>query len=233
VGERRERPRADGLSRILTASAADGGAYTDDEAVLETHHIVIAGFITFALMAEVLRQLAEQPPLREWCLAEVRQHAAGGPLTMEALEKLSTCQNVVLETKRFVPLVAMAFGRASRAFNCDGFEVPDGWTVYLALHLNNHDPAVYTDPGRFDPDRFGPDRAEHLKHPLAFIPQGAEPPTGHRCLGLDYSTFMVLVFLTLLVRGYEWDLPPQDLSYDWRKRPPEPRDGLRVSLRAK
>jgi hypothetical protein len=68
---------------------------------------------------------------------------------------------------------------------------------------------------------------------MAFIPQGAEPPTGHRCLGLDYSTFLVLSFLTLLVRGYVWELPPQDLRHDWRKAPPEPRDGLRMILRAK
>jgi hypothetical protein len=42
---------------------------------------------------------------------------------------------------------------------------------------------------------------------MAFIPQGAEPRTGHRCLGLDYSTFLSVAFLALLVRGYEWDLP--------------------------
>jgi cytochrome P450 len=68
---------------------------------------------------------------------------------------------------------------------------------------------------------------------MAFIPQGAEPPTGHRCLGLDHSTTLVLAFLTILVRDYDWELPPQDLAYDWRKLPPEPRDGLRVRLRTR
>jgi len=137
----------------------------------------------------------------------------------------------VLEAKRLTPLVPLAFGRARRTFTNDGYEIPEGWTVYLALHLCNRDPAVFEEPERFDPDRF--ERGEHRSHPLAFIPQGAEPPTGHRCLGLDYSTFLVLAFLAVLVREYEWDLPPQDLAYDWRKRPPEPRDGIRVVLRAK
>jgi cytochrome P450 len=68
---------------------------------------------------------------------------------------------------------------------------------------------------------------------MAFIPQGAEPPTGHRCLGLDYSTFLTLVFLSVLVRRFEWRLPPQRLDYDWRRRPPEPFDGLRIALRHK
>src|SRR6266705_1093586 len=186
-----------------------------------------------ALIAEVMLQLAEQPQLRERCAAEIRQHVPGGPLTMQALETLRTSKNVVLETKRLVPLVPLAFGRARRAFTCGGFEVPEGWTVYLALHLNNRDRAIYENPHEFDPDRFGPERAEHQKHPMAFIPQGTEPPTGHRCLGLDYSTVLVLAFLTLLVRGYDWELPAQDLEYDWRKRPPEPRDGLRVTLTAR
>ena len=68
---------------------------------------------------------------------------------------------------------------------------------------------------------------------MAFIPQGAGPPTGHQCLGLDYSTFLTLAFLVVLLRGYEWDLPAQDLGLDWKKRPPEPKGGLRVRLRAK
>jgi cytochrome P450 len=180
-----------------------------------------------------MRQLAEQPELRERCAAEVHEHAGGGPLTMEALERLQFSKNVILETKRFVPLVPLAFGRAQRAFACGGFHVPEGWTVYLALHLNNNDPTIYTEPRRFDPDRFSPARAEHRRHPMAFIPQGAEPPTGHRCLGLDYSTYLVLSFLTILVRGYQWELPPQDLGYEWKKLPPQPRDGLRVRLRAR
>jgi cytochrome P450 len=200
---------------------------------METHHIVVAGFIVYVLLAEVLKQLALLPDLHRRCLAEVSERAAGGPLTMEALERRRTCTNVVLETKRFVPLVPLAFGRAARTFTCGGFDVPGGWRVYLALHLLNRDPGIYTDPERFDPDRFGPERAEHQTHPMAFIPQGAEPPTGHRCLGLDYSTYLTLAFLTLLVRDYEWRLPPQDLRSDWKKRPPEPREGLRITLHAR
>jgi retinoid hydroxylase len=232
IQERRRRPLADGLSRMLSSRAPDGRTYTDEEAVLEVHHIVVAGFVVYALMVEVVRQLALRPDLLERCAAEVRDMLPG-PLDMEGLGRLRTSTNVVLEAKRFVPLVPLAFGRARRAFSCGGFDIPERWAVYLALHLCSRDRAIYREPDRFDPDRFGPDRAEHLSHPMAFIPQGAEPPTGHRCLGLDYSTILVLSFLALLVRDYEWRLPPQDLSFDWKRRPPEPRDGLRVELAAR
>jgi cytochrome P450 len=231
VDQRRAAPGNDGLSTILAARMPDGRGYTDGEAVLEVHHVVVAGFIVYALMAEVLRRLAAQPDLAERCLDEVSAHAPAGSLSMEGLGRLETCTNVVLEAKRIVPLVPLAFGRARRAFTCGGFEVPEGWTVWLALHLMNLDPDVYPDPGRFDPDRFGPDRREHETHPMAFIPQGSEPPTSHRCLGLDYSTFLTVAFLALAVRGHTWDLPAQDLAYDWTRRPPEPKDGIRVRLR--
>jgi cytochrome P450 len=231
IAERRARPGRDAVSRLLVDRAPDGRVFTDDEAALEVHHIVIAGFIVYGLMAESVRRLAEQPALRARCAEEVRAHAAAGPLTMEALARLRTCTNVVLEAKRFVPLVPLVFGRAKRTFSCGGFTVPEGWTAYLALRVINRDPTIYREPDAFDPDRFGPERAEHKKHALAFIPQGATR-SGHLCLGVDYSTVLSLTFLAVLVRGYTWELPPQDLSYRWTTIPPEPKDGLRVQLRA-
>jgi cytochrome P450 len=231
IAERRKRPGADGLSRMLAGKFADGRTFTDEEALLEVHHIVMAGFVVYALMAEAMRQLGDRGELRARCAAEVSQHAPAGPLSMAALSKLETTTHVVLETKRFLPLVPLAFGRAKRDFVCGGFRVPAGWTVYLTLPRINHDPTIYSVPDKFDPDRFR--RGEHRKHRMAFIPQGAEPATGHRCLGLDYATALAVAYLVLLIRGYDWELPPQNFALNWQRLPPEPRDGLRVRLRAR
>jgi cytochrome P450 len=232
VAQRRAAPKDDALSRMLAGRAADGTVFTDEEAALEVHHIMLAGFVVYRLVAEIVKQLGERPELRARCLGEIREHAASGPLAMEGLAKLAFCTNVVLEAKRWLPLVPFAMGRARRTFTCGGYEVPEGWTVYLALTLNNKDRAIYRDPERFDPHRFGLERAEHKSHPMAFIPQGTEPPMGHRCLGLDYSTILTLAFLALLVRSYAWELPPQNLETNWKALPPVPKDGLRVRLRA-
>jgi retinoid hydroxylase len=128
VEERRARPRADGLSLILSATAADGRTYTDDEAVLEMHHMVVAGFVVYAHMAEVVRRLAMQPDLRARCTEEVARYAPDGPLSMQSLSRVDTCTAVVMEAKRSVPLVPLALGRARRTFACGGYEVPEGWT---------------------------------------------------------------------------------------------------------
>jgi cytochrome P450 len=230
IAERRPKPGNDALSRMLSARSPDGRSFSDAEAVLEIQHILLGGFIVFSLMAETMRRLAEQPRLRERCAAEISAHAAAGPLSVAALSRLTTTMNVILEAKRLVPLVPLAFGRALRTFPFGGFRIPAGWAVYLALWLNNRDPAVFADPETFDADRFAAPRAEQDKHRLAFIPQGAGPRTGHQCLGLDYSTILVLVLLTHLVRGYRWELPQQSLETDWRQLPPAPREGMRVRV---
>jgi hypothetical protein len=33
------------------------------------------------------------------------------------------------------------------------------------------------------------------------------------------------------LRGYEWELPPQDFALDWTKTPPVAADGLRAVVR--
>jgi hypothetical protein len=40
------------------------------------------------------------------------------------------------------------------------------------------------------------------------------------------------VFAVVLLRGYQWNLPPQSFEFDWSKTPPEPVDGLRATARA-
>jgi hypothetical protein len=38
------------------------------------------------------------------------------------------------------------------------------------------------------------------------------------------------VFACELMRTYRWNVPPQDLDYDFRRLPPEPKGGLVVEL---
>jgi cytochrome P450 len=90
----------------------------------------------------------------------------------------------------------------------------------------------YTNPERFDPDRFSPERAEDRRHEHAFAPQGAGPALGHRCPGFDFATVIMETFAIVLLRGGSWELPPQDFDVDYRRTPPEPKDGLRAIIRA-
>lgn len=231
IAEHRAAPREDGLSRILAAKLPDGTTFTDDEAVLELHHTIIAGYIVFGILMSIGWQLHEQPALLERARRELDEAAARGPIDLKALMALPFLMQIVLEAKRHAPILPLVFGTAAKDFELGGYRVPKGWGVFWALTLANMDPAIWKDPEKFDPDRFGDARAEHKVHEHAFCPQGSGPMTGHKCLGADYSTLVALVFAKELIQHYNWTLPPQDLSLRWELTPVEPRDGLRVTLR--
>ena len=217
VRERRAAPTNDGLSRILAS-----GALSDEEAALELHHIVIAGFIVWAELAAMVRQLTLHPEVRERLTKEVR--------ASRSFSDMPYLLQVVNEVKRLCPIIPAVFGKARAPISFDGATVPAGWMVLFALVPSHSTFGVFTDPERFDPDRFSPERAEDKRHEHAFIPQGAGPATGHRCPGLDLETLMMSVFAIVLLRGYTWELPQQNFDLDWSKTPPEMKDGLRARV---
>jgi cytochrome P450 len=227
VRERRAQATDDGLSRIL---AAGGTTMTDDDIVLELHHIVIAGFIVFAEFGGIVQQLDVHPAVREKLAGEIRAKSPSGAITLETLMAMPYLLSVVNEVKRMTPIIPAVFGKTKDGFEFDGKSVPAGWMVMWAVTPSHVAHGVYDDAQRFDPDRFSTERAEEKRHEHAFVPQGAGPAMGHRCPGLDYATYFMEVFAIVLLRGYAWTLPPQSFDVDYSKTPPVAKDGLRATI---
>lgn len=227
VAERRSRPSTDGLTRML-ARSPEGATMTDEQAVLELHHVVIAGYIVFAEFAETVRRLAQHPDVVARIEEEIRQ----APLTLSgsALLAMPYTLQVVNEVKRLCAIIPAVFGRAKRDFRWGSYTIPSGWMVMWAVQPSHVSHGVYDRPERFDPDRFSEARAEHRRHPHAFAPQGAGPAIGHRCPGLDLATIMMQVFIVQLLRGYRYRLADPNAPLDFSKTPPEPSDGLRAVI---
>lgn len=226
VTERRRMATGDGLSRILAA----GDALDNEAAALELHHIVIAGFIVFAELGGMVKQLTDHPDVRERLAAEVGTQSPDGALSARSLLSMPYLLQVVNEVKRLTPIIPGVFGIAKEGFELDGMSVPAGWMIIWTVTPTHTTHGVYTNAERFDPDRFSPERAEDRRHEHAFVPQGAGPMTGHRCPGLDFATYFMEVFGVLLLRGYRWELPAQNFALDYSKVPPEPRDHLRATV---
>jgi cytochrome P450 len=225
IRRHQERPGSDGLSRILAAALPDGTRIDPDALKRELHHIIIAGYIIFAEFAWAARELHRRPDLRGRLEAEVR--GAGSALSVESLDGLPLLGRGVMEVKRLTPILPVIFGVAKKTFEFGGCVIPEGWSVLWGLRSTHLDRATWPDPETFDPDRFA--RGEHLRHPHAYVPQGPGPAAGHRCPGVDYATLFIQAFLVVLLReGYAWDFPSQDIDFNWRQIPPEPRSGLRV-----
>jgi cytochrome P450 len=227
-------PRPDGLSRILAARAPgpEPHALSPDDCKRELHHIVIAGVIVWAWLMAAAVELDRHPAVRDRLAEEIARLAPAGPLTLEQLEAMPYLGLVTMEIRRLTPVVQVFFGRARRTFTFAGHRVPQGWMVLWGIRSSHIWPALYPDPLRFDPERFTPGRAEHLRHPLAFVPNGAgDVHRGHKCVGYEYAPALLQTFLVELVRGYHWSFPDdQDRSINYGRVPAAPRDGLRVRL---
>ncbi|MEA2165973.1 MAG: retinoid hydroxylase [Thermoanaerobaculia bacterium] len=232
VRERKQTPTDDGLSRMLAAAVASDVALSEDDAALELHHIVIAGFIVFAELGAIVQQLTAHPEVRARLASEIAERSPNGPLTLETLMAMPYLLQVVNEVKRLTPIVAAVFGKTKKRLDFDGVSVPAGWMVMWAITPSHVDQSLYSNPTAFDPDRFSPERAEEKRHEHAFAPQGAGPATGHRCPGLDLATYIMEIFTVVLLRGYSWSIPPQNFEMDFSKTPPEPKDGLRATVSA-
>lgn len=232
IREHQKAPSDDGLSRILAAkSPTSGRSITVEEAKTELHHLVIAGLIVWAWLAYLVLELNRNPAVRERLTDEVKRLAPSGPVTLEQLEGMPYLGQVTMEVRRLAPVVPVFFGKAARAFEFQGHTVPAGWMVLWGHRSSHVREEIYRDPERFDPERFAPPRSEHRQHEHAFVPNGAGVTTGHKCAGVDLATYFPQLFAVELLRGYTWKLSPgQDLSYDWKRLPPEPRDGLRARV---
>jgi cytochrome P450 len=232
IAQRRAQPRDDGLSVMLQAVATDGERLDDAACRLELHHLVLAGYIVFGELVGAVLQLDRHAAVQARLRDEIDERASARPATLDTLRTLPYLQHVVLELKRHTPVVNIFFGVARRDFELDGYRIPQGRSVMLSLIECNRSSATWSEPERFDPDRFSAERAEHERHVHAYVPQGpGHGDESHVCVGLEYTTVLMSLFLIQLLGGYVWSLPEQDLDYVWSRIPAEPRDGLLLDLR--
>src|SRR5207302_3662956 len=72
LSQRKESPAGDGVSRMLTAESSNGMTLSVDEAVLEIHHAIIAGFIVFGQLASAVLYSNPQGQVRNRLIHEMQ-----------------------------------------------------------------------------------------------------------------------------------------------------------------
>jgi cytochrome P450 len=153
VRDRTRRPGADLVSRLAAESTVPDGALSPDELVSMVVMLLLTGIDTVGSgLANVVTALGAAPQV--WARVVADPRLAGAAYT---------------EGLRLWPALPM-MGRITDAdVNLAGVRIPAGDTVLLLYGAANLDPAVFTDPTRFDLDR---DNARHLSfgHGVHFCP---------------------------------------------------------------
>jgi retinoid hydroxylase len=157
--------------------------------------------------------------------ARAEQTQVEGPLTFETLKQMPYLDRILKEVLRVVPPVGGGFRTVLKDCEYGGFRIPQGWQSLYQINATHLDPTIYPDPKQFDPDRFDDDRAEDKQKPFGHVPFGG----GLReCIGKEFARLEIKLFAARLLRGYGWELlPDQDLEMVVIPTP-KPRDGLKV-----
>lgn len=229
IPERRANPGDDFFSQMCCAVDEDGKSWTDAEIIDHFNFLLASSHDTTAsTLSKIIWALGTHPRWQDRIAAEI-EAAGPGPLSTRQLGGLRQTDKVFREAMRMMPPVPFILRRALRDFHWGGYDIPAGTWVYVSPALTMRDPAIYSNPLRFDPDRFDDDRAEDKAHKFAFAPFGGG---AHKCIGMHFAGFQAKAFLAALTRHGRIELTGEAYP-DWQHVPiPMPRDGLPVRLRS-
>jgi cytochrome P450 len=214
---------------MMNARSQDGSPLSQRQLRAQMVHNFFAAYGNiFRVLALMCMSLAQNPGVMERARKEVMEQAPHGTLSLNSLSLLTYLDRVVREVRRHNRIFASTFfDRVTVPVEYNGYQIPGGWKAIGGIFTTMQDNSVFTHPRLFDPERFSPERAEDQKKPNSYIPQGGGPMEGHRCPAEDLTTILMKAVAALLLRGYAWQLLPQDMNLN-DEPSPLPRDGLKV-----
>ena len=212
----------DALDLLLVAEDETGKRLELDELADQILTLLFAGHETLtSALASFCRLTALYPTVRDRLLAEQAQFDPAVPLCLETLRAMTYLDCVLQEVLRLAPPVGGGFRRTTAPLEYGGYVIPMGWSVLYQINRTHKDPTLYAEPEDFNPDRW----LDNRSNPNAYLPFGGGV---RECLGKEFARLEMRIFAARMLRGYRWDLEPdQDLSLVVVPTP-RPRDGLKV-----
>jgi cytochrome P450/NADPH-cytochrome P450 reductase len=170
-------------------------------------HETTSGLLTFALY-----ELLANPETLAKARAEVDRVLGTRTARYEDLAQLKYIDQVLKETLRLWPPapVLSVYPYADQAFVGGAYQIRHNETVLILLPMLHRDPAVWTDPERFDPDRFTPEA-------MAKLPPNAWKPFGNgqrSCIGRPFALQEAQLVLASVLQRF--DIAKADPDYTLR-----------------
>lgn len=226
IAERRGVERADMFTQLCHAKDDEGRAFSDDEVVDHLIFMLLAAHDTVtSALSSTVHFLAAHPAWQEKLREESLRH--GEVVGVAELDGLELHQRAFDEALRLETPVPYIPRRVVKPVEFAGHALPIGTHVTVVPDYTHRDPRRWTRPEAFDPDRFSPERAEHKRHPYAFVPYGGG---AHLCIGRPFAYMLAKAFLHQLVRRYRFREPPGRVHGMQQVPIPRPRDGLPLQL---
>jgi cytochrome P450 len=187
---------------LLDATDPETGQPLSREAIRDELVVfLLAGHDTTAnAFAYTLWALGRHPEIQDRVAAEA---AALGDrsLVVEDVPNLPYTVQVLHEALRICP-PAPAIGRlAMTDAVVDGYRIAAGTNVIIGAYALHHDPALWSEPERFDPDRFSADRVKSVDR-WQYFPFGAGPRS---CIADHFAMLEATLGLATMVRAARFE----------------------------
>ena len=187
----------------------------------EVISLYFAGFETTArTMTFLMYELGRHPALRERARREAQSFARPEG-AVSVLKQLPLCCEIVNETLRLYPPVAMLARQPANDCEIGGYPVRAGTLVVVVPFVTQRDPRYWPAGDRFDPDPDNP-LAKRLAHKGAFAPFGGGPRI---CLGKHFAMVEMAIATALLCSRFDWMLEDErepDLEFNGTIHPRVP-----------
>lgn len=210
IAARRAAPAAGGqddvLGMMVRARDEEGRALTDEQLLAHVNILLVAGHETTTTLGAWLHYLlAQHPPVLERVVAELEAALGDAPLTFETVRGLPVLTNAIKEAGRLESPVMLLPRGVLADYEFNGYGVPAGTFVYLAIAAGHRLPTVFAHPGVYDPDRFEPPREEDKRQPYGLVTFGG----GSRiCIGVNFAQIEVKALASHVFRRYRLELIP-------------------------
>lgn len=218
----------DFLGLFLASVTENGDPLSDTEIIDQLLMVLFAGHENpAALISWLLFELDANPEWKERLLAEQAEVVGNEPLQLSHLKQMTDLGYALKEVERLYPPVQNMSRGVLEDIEYDGYRIPKGWMVDVSPLMTHRLPELYADPDRFDPDRFAPPREEDKQHPFALVGFGSGP---HVCLGYQFAQMEMKIFMSLLLRNYDWKITPDKSAIAPVYEPSKVQDDLKVTL---
>ena len=176
-----------------------GHPLTDEEICHELVLFMLAGHdTTSTTLTYALWSLGHDRAIQDRVRAEV---AALGDrmLTPDDVPALGYTVRVLHEALRLCPPAAGTMRSPTRDIVVDGYRVETKTIALVSFYALHRDPALWTEPLRFDPDRFAPERSKGRSR-WQYLPFGGGPRS---CIGDHFAMLEATLALATIVRAVE------------------------------
>ncbi|HAZ43580.1 MAG TPA: cytochrome P450 [Cyanobacteria bacterium UBA11369] len=194
------------LSMLIEARDEETGQQMDDKLLRdEVATLMLAGHETTAnALSWTWMLLAQHPEVKEKLQAELKQVLSGRLPTVADIKSLHYTDQIIKESMRLYPPVAM-FGReAARDATIGDYSIPEGTTVMISQWVMHRHPKYFEHPDKFMPERWTQEFEKQLPRGV-YIPFGDGPRI---CIGKGFAQMEATLLLAAIAQQFELELVP-------------------------